>query len=105
MGDGFPNHWRQAIVTWAAAQPLVAAVYLFGSRAKGAARWDSDIDLAYETHPDGSETPFTVAFFNGEVWQQQLQGLLPVPVDLQYAAPGEDDIVWPAVQEHGVKLV
>jgi predicted nucleotidyltransferase len=105
MGYQFPDHWRHAIVVWARSEPLIAAVYLFGSRAKGCARIDSDIDLAYQTHPDGSETSYTVAFFNGDVWRRQLQDLLPVPVDLQYADPADDRIVWPAVKEHGIRLL
>jgi predicted nucleotidyltransferase len=105
VGPSFPDEWRRAIRQWAAHTSLVTAVYLVGSRAKGCARSDSDIDLAFLTRPDGTETAYTVAFFNKERWAQELQALLPKPVDLQHADPGEDEIVWPAVQEHGVRIV
>lgn len=90
---------------WAGRTPLVTSIYLFGSRAKGTARADSDIDLAFQTQANAGETPYTVAFFNKEKWKQELEALLPWPVDLQYADPGEDEIVWPAVQDHGIRLV
>lgn len=83
----------------------MTAIYLFGSRAKGCAHSGSDIDLAFLTRSDGAETAFTVAFFNRDRWTQELQALLPAPVDLQHAHPEEDEVVWPAVIDHGVRIV
>ncbi len=103
--DQFPSSWRQAVVVWAARTPAIASIYLFGSRAKGTARPDSDVDLAFQTRANGDETPYTVAFFNKDHWRNELEALLPVAVDLQYADPDEDEVVWPAVQDHGIKLV
>jgi hypothetical protein len=37
---------KAAVTGWAADEPLIRRVYLFGSRAKGTARPDSDVDLA-----------------------------------------------------------
>lgn len=104
MSDQFPDDWRKAVAEWAKEKSLITAIYLFGSRAKGTARDDSDIDLAYETRASELESPFTVAFFNGKGWQQELQSLLPRPVDFQYADREGDEVVWPAVLDHGVRL-
>lgn len=41
-----PSTIRHAVTAWAATEPLVRRVYLFGSRARGHHRPDSDIDLA-----------------------------------------------------------
>jgi predicted nucleotidyltransferase len=38
--------WTEAIRTWAAGNENVAEVWLFGSRTKGTARSDSDVDVA-----------------------------------------------------------
>lgn len=105
MPQQFPSEWKDKIVEWANRTPLVTEVYLFGSRAKGCACDDSDIDLAYRTKPSGSDSAFTIAIFNGSAWKAELQALLPRPVDLQYADPDEDIVVWPAVMEHGIRIV
>jgi predicted nucleotidyltransferase len=105
VDEGFPDEWQEAIRRWADRTPLVTAVYLFGSRAKGTASAGSDIDLAFETKADGPESAYTVAFFNTDQWREELQALLPKPVHLQYADRGEDKIVWPAVQNHGIKII
>lgn len=103
-GCQFPTSWREAITAWAERTPLVTSIYLFGSRAKGTALDDSDIDLAFQTRADGAETAYTVAFFNKCRWKEELEAVLPRPVDLQYADPDEDEIVWPAVKDHGIRL-
>jgi uncharacterized protein len=48
------NDIGAAVSSWAIGEPLVRRVYLFGSRAKGTARPDSDIDLAilHEIDPE-----------------------------------------------------
>jgi predicted nucleotidyltransferase len=43
-----PEIPRQALVTWAISKPSVKALYVFGSYARGEARHDSDLDLAFE---------------------------------------------------------
>jgi len=44
------------LASWAASTPNVRALYLFGSRARGNARLDSDIDLAVDLDTgDGEE--------------------------------------------------
>jgi predicted nucleotidyltransferase len=46
-----------AIYEWAANNPYVCAVYIFGSRAKGTPRADSDLDIAIEAS-NGNYTRF-----------------------------------------------
>lgn len=103
--EQFPDAWREAILKWVQSTPLVTAVYLFGSRAKGCARVDSDIDLAFQCSADEAGNSLSVAIFNTEKWQQQLNDVLPKTVDLQHTIPEEDEIVWPAVQDHGLRIV
>ena len=46
---------RSVVATWAATEPLIRRIYLFGSRARGANRPDSDIDLAIFNDIDPAE--------------------------------------------------
>lgn len=43
-----PDHWLAAISEWAARHPITE-VWLYGSRARGTHRQDSDVDLAVVT--------------------------------------------------------
>ncbi len=98
-----PDEWRARVVAWAAGELLVTGVWFFGSRAKGTAKPDSDLDIAFTTAANGNETAYTVAFFNQDRWRTELQALLPVNVHLQHAEP-DDVVVWPAVQDHGIRI-
>lgn len=79
----FTEHERRTIIEWAERAPLVEAVRLFGSRAKGFARSRSDVDLAV-TATDGNYTRFD------EDWQTELtRALMPLHAKLsQYNALG-----------------
>jgi small ligand-binding sensory domain FIST len=61
MQDGLPagglshDAIRTVVSAWAATEPLVRRIYLFGSRARGDNRPDSDIDLAILNNIDPAE--------------------------------------------------
>lgn len=71
-----------AIVQWAEKTPEIEAVLLFGSRAKGTSKPDSDADLALVIY----ENQFPLAAFigEGEDWQNHLRAVtgLAVNIDL-----------------------
>lgn len=102
-----------AVRGWASGEPLVRRVYLYGSRAKGTQRPDSDIDLAVLFRPD----PLLVREQGGDMWQARyftwednsprwknaLSSLFPVPVHLE--APSRTDrIVRPALKQCRIRL-
>lgn len=63
-----------ALAEWAYRQPEILALFVFGSRARGDARPDSDLDLAFEL--DGShESQLTVLIVNRDRWQRELSAL------------------------------
>jgi predicted nucleotidyltransferase len=96
-----PKAWLNTLRHWAARHPQIESVYVYGSRAKGCAHVDSDLDVAYRIKEGGPESPLTVAMYNGDGWLAELEAVLPVDVHLQFA--DEDDIiVWPAVLDHGI---
>jgi predicted nucleotidyltransferase len=46
-----PNEWRVKIIIWAQETNAVHELWLFGSRAKGTARRNSDVDIAVSLMP------------------------------------------------------
>lgn len=85
-----------AIRAWASRTPEVRAVWLFGSRAKGTARPDSDVDLAIECD-------MADYCFEREAWAGDLSGQLGLVVQIENPGP-TDTIVAPSVAEHGILL-
>jgi predicted nucleotidyltransferase len=77
---------QDAIVAWATRTPLVSAVYLFGSRAKGMSRPDSDVDLALVVN---GASPVNVFLTEGEDWQNDLRSLTGLLVNLDVLAGDE----------------
>lgn len=91
---------RGIIATWAASHPAIRAVWLIGSRAKGTARPDSDVDLAVAYRPSES---FGDDFWQYEDWREELQALIPYPVHL-LTCRRERQHVWSGARERRVPL-
>jgi predicted nucleotidyltransferase len=92
------TRFANIVAEWAASEPLVEAAYLFGSRAKGFNRPDSDLDVALKV--SGDDEGFTNWISEASGLRKSLGNLLPVPVDLQMMH-SLDAKVTPAVREHG----
>jgi predicted nucleotidyltransferase len=97
-----------AIVSdWAANEPLVRRVYLFGSRARKTARPESDIDLAILHNTDsrvlGTCDPSLAHWMTWEDhcdrWRTDIQALLKLPVDVQQIDRESRKIVIPALKQ------
>lgn len=65
---------------WAAANPYIWKLWIFGSYAKGAATDASDLDIAIEIvippEREGKENALAVYICEKETWQKELQDLL-----------------------------
>lgn len=81
--------WVAAIIEWAAQNTHVDEVWLFGSRAKGTARPDSDVDLCLRLRPGGSA--LGAYFALGDRWQQELGQVLGRHVSLEAMEPGSPE--------------
>lgn len=79
----------EAIRAWAKTQDRVRAIRLFGSRAKGTNRPDSDIDLAVSVNEDLRYTRATIWMFNAPEWGKHLSGLIGTPVDVRITDVGK----------------
>jgi hypothetical protein len=85
------NETAVVVSRWAATEPLIRRAYLFGSRVKGTARPDSDLDVAIVHEIDPAlrgigETLRLDRQFTWEDhsprWRDDLGKLLPMPLDL-----------------------
>ena len=77
-----------SIAQWAAENPEVRRVWVFGSRAKGTHRPDSDIDIAVELEPVGdSEETLTRWIAQSDLWESQLQSRVVAKIDLEWFDP------------------
>jgi predicted nucleotidyltransferase len=74
---------QATIITWAEKTPEVEAVILYGSRSKGTARLDSDVDLALvmTRGPDRNQRADNY-LHNYEAWETGLEEALGLKVHL-----------------------
>ena len=80
----------ELIRQWAARTNSVREVWLFGSRAKGTSRPDSDVDIGIYLMPPAEGADWALALYTaeGDAWQRELGGLLGKPVSLEAVSPG-----------------
>lgn len=102
MSEEFCQRWANEIARWAATKSQIAEVFLYGSRVKGTARDDSDLDVAIRIEAT-DETSLTTWVFEGREWAEELDDLLDVEVHLEML-DGSDRVVLPAVREHGLRI-
>lgn len=79
---------HQALSGWAQGKPLVARLWIFGSRARGDQRTDSDLDIAIEldlTAAKGVDESGGLAtwMFDTRGWEEELASALPLTIDLE----------------------
>jgi uncharacterized protein len=80
--------WAEAIARWAADNPRIRRVWVYGSRANGTPRPDSDLDLAVELEPVGdSEETLSVWLAHEGAWHAELQNRISPKVDLEWFDP------------------
>lgn len=94
----------ETVHRWALSEPLVRKAYLFGSRVKGTAHDESDLDIAIEVEKlRGDSGEYTSFVFESEKLCARLQKELPFPVDLQwYGGLRETPIIHAALAEASV---
>lgn len=113
MVDG---EWVDVIATWAARQPAIARVALYGSRITGRSHSTgrpcqpgSDLDVAIEVVATLNESGGEEGDALGnwicfrERWGEQLQPLLPIAVDLR-PIWDDDGVTGAAVMDHGIEI-
>ncbi len=110
------SEWLGVIASWAAQQPEIARVALYGSRITGHShstghpcRPESDLDVAVEVTATLNSLGVESCDARGnwicchERWRQRLQQQLPIAVDLR-PIWHDDGVTGPAVIEHGIEI-
>ena len=97
---------RAKIVDWARRHPVIRRVHLFGSRARGDHRPDSDIDLGIEVDREPGDTDALTTWINWKAEFEESPDLrLSAPVDLQWYDKDAGLVrVGPGVERDGVLL-
>lgn len=90
----FPENWRAAIQQWAARTQSIREIWLIGSRAKGTAEPDSDVDIAIVLMPPTKGTDWALGRYSrfGDDWQNELGAIIGRHVSLELLPPSDRDI-------------
>jgi len=80
---------QEILTKWGKQKPLVKIIYIFGSRARGDHRPDSDLDIALELDnnevPSGDESGGIATWmFEAEEWRKELAELIPLEIQLEH---------------------
>lgn len=91
---------KKVLREWARNNPCIRRMYIFGSRAMGDERGDSDLDVAVEISPlpDDSNASATWMFEN-ETWVNELQPLLKYKLHLVLLEPNNKKNVHKGVEQ------
>jgi predicted nucleotidyltransferase len=86
------EEWLRRLCAWAAANESVRELWLFGSRARGDAREDSDVDLALALMPPAGKHDWALGnYFRFESeWKRELEAIVGRAVSIEPLVPGED---------------
>jgi predicted nucleotidyltransferase len=99
-----PEDWLSALRLWAGANDSVRELWLFGSRATGHSRPDSDVDLALALMPPKGNTDWALGnyFAFESEWKRQLEQIVGRHVSLEPLVLGTDEDAM--VRASGVRL-
>lgn len=96
---------RRAIVNWARRHREIKAVYLYGSRARGDNRPDSDIDLAVVMRSGDEDEALGAWIFFHNKFEKRPDLQLSQEVDLDWYMKGAGlERVGPGVEKNGILI-
>ena len=102
-----PEAWRRAIEQWAVQNGNIKEVWLFGSRARGEATDDKDVDIAITLMPLQGSHDWALGNYQcfGDDWQRELSRLVRrhISLELRMGLPAKADaeavLLWKRADE------
>jgi predicted nucleotidyltransferase len=84
-----PDEWRVKIIIWAQESNAVDELWLFGSRAMGTSRPDSDVDIAVSLMPARGDHDWALGDYLAlwPMWQRTLEAIVGRHVSLTAIVP------------------
>lgn len=90
---------------WAENNPLVRAVYIYGSRATEKFAEDSDLDIAVEIDKGpGAENKLATWILESGLWETELQAQLSHKVHIEWYDENDTPTVKAGVENSGILL-
>ena len=85
----FPDEWRVGIIDWVRQTNAIDELWLYGSRTKGTARPDSDVDIAVSLMPAQGGHDWALGDYLAltPVWQRTLEAIVGRHVNLTAILP------------------
>lgn len=98
------DEWLRDLRSWASNNGSVRELWLFGSRATGRSRPDSDVDIALALMPatDGTDWALGNYFALHSLWKQELEAIVGRHVSLEAIVPNTPE--YEAVRGSGALL-
>jgi predicted nucleotidyltransferase len=89
------DEWLCGLRSWASANDSVCELWLFGSRATGKSRPESDVDLAVALMPAKGKHDWAAGNYVAlhSEWKRQLEAIVGRHVSLEAISPGTDEDV------------
>jgi predicted nucleotidyltransferase len=84
------DEWLRDLRSWAIQNESVRELWLYGSRARGDSREESDIDLAITLMPPIGKHDWAFGNYSalGDAWQRELETIVGRHVSLEAIVPG-----------------
>jgi predicted nucleotidyltransferase len=85
------DDWLHGLRAWASKNDNVREIWLFGSRADGSSRQDSDVDIGVGLMPPIGKHNWALGNFAalGDQWQRELEAIVGRHVSLENITPDE----------------
>ena len=98
------DKWLSGLRSWAKENKSIRELWLFGSRATGRSRPDSDVDLALVLMPAIGSTDWALGnyFALNQEWKRELEAIVARHVSLEILLPGTKEDA--AVRSSGILL-
>jgi predicted nucleotidyltransferase len=86
------EEWLRDLRSWASKNESVRQLWLFGSRARGDSRENSDVDLAIALMPPIGKHDFALGnyFFLASEWKRELEAIVGRAVSIAPLVPDTD---------------